>query len=276
MALPWLDFAVRHLRPRWVRNALADSFQGFERYALPAVLERPPGARVLVLAPHPDDESIGCGGSIQRLVQAGVPVRVCFLTDGAQGDPALRALAASSAARRSGEAALVGRRRAEARAALTVLGVAQHDFFDAPDGGLGDAVDTLAPKLAAVLDDWRPDTVLLPFLTDRHPDHHAASHCLAAAVQRTGEARAPDTCLGFELWSPILANVVVDIGCCLDIKRRAIACHASQLKDVDYWQAVEGLNRYRAVSALLPGGHAEAFHQSGWAAYRRLLARSRV
>ena len=273
MASPWLDFAVRHLRPRWVRNALADTFTEFERYALPAVLERPPGARVLVLAPHPDDESIGCGGSIHGLVQAGVPVRVCFLTDGAQGDPALRALAAGSAVRRSGEAALAQRRRAEA---LAVLGVKHHDFFGAPDGALGDAVQALAPKLAAVLDDWRPDTVMLPFFTDRHSDHHAASHCLAAAVQRAGEARAPHTCLGFELWSPILANVVVDIGSCLDTKRRAIACHASQLKDVDYWQAVEGLNRYRALSALLPGGHAEAFHQCGWAAYRRLLERSRV
>jgi LmbE family N-acetylglucosaminyl deacetylase len=109
----------------------------------------------------------------------------------------------------------------------------------------------------------RPDVVLLPFLTDRHADHFATSRCFMAAVDAIA---APWTetieCLGYEVWSPIYANLSIDISACFETKRRAIACHASQLAHDDLLAGIEGLNRFRAVSGLVGGSHAEAYFRA--------------
>src|SRR3990170_3703757 len=63
-----------------------------ETQLVPPPLDRPPGSRILVLAPHMDDEALGCGGSLHRHVLAGESVTVAYLTDGRKGDPALNAL----------------------------------------------------------------------------------------------------------------------------------------------------------------------------------------
>ena len=127
------------------------------------------------------------------------------------------------------------------------------------------------PRTRSAPDAFRPDVVLLPFLTDRHADHFAANRCLMNAAQRLGPGWIDGIeCLGCEIWSPIYANLTIDISAWIDAKRRAVACHASQLRDADYWAGVEGLNRYRAVSALTGGTHAEAFFRAPLETYRRL------
>lgn len=264
---------VRTLAPHWTRHALAGQWIEYERYAPVEAVREPPGRRVLVLAPHPDDESIGCGGAIALYRARNVPVHVAFLTDGRIGDPAIRDLPAASAERRTAEHHLAQQRQAEALQALQVLGVTGWDFFGAPDGGLIEAVDTVVGRLADLLRRYAPDTVLLPFLTDRHPDHFAANRCLLMAGAIAGDAATSHIdCLGYEIWSPIYANLVVDIGAVFEIKRRAIACHASQLAKVDLLAGVEGLNCYRAVSSLSHARLAEAYFRANWAAYRRLHA----
>lgn len=252
-------------------NALHSAVVDLERYAPPRSLERPPGDRLLVLAPHPDDESIGCGGSLCKCADAGVPVHVVVLTDGSQGDPRLRDLAPDDPARRLGESRLVERRRSETEAALRVLGIDRVTFLGLPDGALREHAGEAAGHLAAILDDWRPDTVLLPFVTDRHADHFAANLCLMQAVERC-QGAWPERleCLGYEVWSPIYANLVVDVSRVMERKRRAIRCHASQIEVLDYLAGIEGLNRYRAVSGLVDGDHAEAFFAAPLPVYRRL------
>ena len=259
------------LFPRWIRNALESSIIELERFHRPATLELPPGQRVLVLAPHPDDECIGCGGTVRKYVEAGAQVGIAVLTDGRDGDPTVRTLGPDDPERTRREDALARRRETEAAAALGILGVEQRWFLRAKDGRLRDEVTDVVPRLAEILTDWRPETVLLPFLTDRHADHFAANRCLLEAVDRVDAAWAESlNCLGYETWSPIYANVYVDITATMDCKRRALSCHASQLEFTDFLSGVEGLNRFRAVSGLTAGSYAEAFFLTPLPNYRRL------
>jgi LmbE family N-acetylglucosaminyl deacetylase len=259
------------MSPRWVRNALHLAMLDIERFNGAHVVDLPPGARVLVLAPHPDDESIGCGGLMRKYVTNGVSVKVVVMTDGRLGDPELRRMAPRDPARLSDEEALVARRIDEFQNALGVLGVEEWECLGFPDGELRTHVGATAGRLSCIMDAWRPDTVLLPFLTDRHEDHFATNSCLIAAAAL---AKAPWPkqlfCLGYEIWSPIYANLHVDIGAVMDIKRQAIRCHASQLRHDDYLGGIEGLNRYRAVSSLAPSAYAEAYFAAPLPVYQDL------
>ncbi len=268
---------VRHLAPHWVKNRLNRALVDLERFHPCVTVSVPPGRRPLILAPHPDDESIACGGTIGHYVRAGAAVRVVFLTDGRLGDPVLHRLPRDSPERHRREDTLAVRRQDEARAALSVLGVSQFDFLAARDGELSEAVGEVGAKLATIMAQAQPDVVLLPFITDRHPDHFAANRCLMDAVQRLGAGSEDGIeCLGYELWSPLYANLLVDISPCMDLKRRAVACHASQLKSDDYMDGIEGLNRYRAVAGQVQGKYAEAYFRAPLATYRRLYQESLV
>src|SRR5213592_3128523 len=100
------------------------------------------GERLLVLAPHPDDEVIGCGGLVALHLREGREVRVVVATDGAEaGDTA--------------------RREAESRAALASLGGASIEFLRFPDRRLADAGD-LPDRLDVILRDFKPDLIAVP------------------------------------------------------------------------------------------------------------------
>lgn len=264
--------AYRFLFPRWIKNPLERSIVELERFYKPTTVELPPGRRVLVLAPHPDDECVGCGGTVRKYVESDARVRVVMLTDGRDGDSAVRALARGDPERERREAELVVLRKAEAAAALDVLGVEKGYFLDGRDGELRQHVSPIATRLAAILSEWRPDTVLLPFLTDRHTDHFATNRCLIEAVGQLDPAWAESlNCLGYETWSPIYANVYVDISPTMEIKLRALKCHASQMRFTDFLAGIEGLNRFRAVTGLTGGTYAEAFFLAPLPTYRRLF-----
>lgn len=266
-----------YLFPRWAKNALQRSVVELERFHSPDSVSIPPGRRALVLAPHPDDESIGCGGTVRKYVESGAHVCVAVLTDGRDGDPSVRSLPRNDPQRQRREQDLVQKRKAEALAALNVLGVEEFRFFDGPDGALGKHTELIAGRLAALLSDWRPDVVLLPFLTDRHADHFATNRCLLDAVGRLDAGwTASLNCMGYETWSPIYANLYVDVSTAMEHKRKAVRCHESQLRHVDFLAGIEGLNRFRAVSGLTRGAYAEAFFLAPLATYRALYHKLRL
>lgn len=218
----------------------------------------PPGERILILAPHADDETLGCGGSIKKYIDSGKHVEVVILTDGRLGDPDIRATR-SARSRAEREHALIALRQQETRDAMDTLGVNALTFLAAADGRLASADGIFIESLLRRFDLVRPDIVFVPFFLDRHPDHQAATACLDAVYQRLG--RAQDVTLAaYEIWSPLAANTLVDISSVADFKWQAIAAYQSQLKDVDYLSATKGLNRFRAIAGLLPGSvYAEAF-----------------
>ena len=119
-------------------------------------------ASVLVLAPHFDDEVLGCGGLLAQLAAAGAVVRVLFLSDGGGGR---EAIADREAYRRQ--------RRQEALAAAAVLGLAGCDYLDLPDGALDQVLDQAAAGLRRALLSQRPELLLCPSPLEVTADHRA-------------------------------------------------------------------------------------------------------
>ncbi len=143
-----------------------------------------PKDRILVIAPHPDDESIATGGLLLRARQAGAEVRVIFCTSGDNNPWPQRAIEKRVFISASARLRWAARRRDEARAALRfLLGTdAAAVFLNLPDQGVTrvllrggeQAIATLRAEFAAL----RPTIVVLPSEDDAHPDH-SALHVLA-------------------------------------------------------------------------------------------------
>ena len=196
-------------------------------------------ARLMVLAPHPDDEVFGCGGLLALAAAQAVPVQVIVLSDGAAG----------------GDAA---EREQECRAAAQALGYCRQQgdlqFWRLPDRAVvPDAA--LVQRLALAMRHGRVDWVLAPSPFEIHPDHRAV--CLAAIEAcRIAPAR-----LGFyEVGQALMPNCLVDISAVLARKQRAMQCFASQLALQDYGEHITALNRYRAYTLGPAVSHAEAYH----------------
>lgn len=212
-------------------------------YKRSALVWEPGAERVLVLAPHMDDETIGCGGTIARHRAQGAEVCVVFLTDGRLGSSALTSLAGASRLQRTME--LIQVRKNEAVKALGELGVHDHVFLDAEDGSLCAGAATVSMALRDILVQRRPDLVYLPFFLEQHPDHWAVSPILLDAVRDTG---LTFQCMLYEVWTPLFPNCLVRIDETLDAKKKALAHYTSQLNDADYIHFSLGLAAYRACA----------------------------
>lgn len=206
----------------------------------------PPGGRVLVLAPHPDDEILGCGGAVIAHRRRGDPVKVLFAADGGRGGVG-----------RARPPGLAARRRREARAAARILGVRELEFWDYPDGGLFAARD-LTGRLAALLERERPDVVYRPGAEDSHPDHRALARAFSAALGRVRPALLD---CRYEVWSCPRPTALLDISRDFARKERAMRAYRSQLASADLLR----LSRLRAAArGLLLGGarYAEGYRIS--------------
>jgi N-acetylglucosamine malate deacetylase 1 len=218
-----------------------------------ALVGDPGGGRVLVLAPHMDDEVIGCGGAICKHVRKGAEVTVVFVTDGKHGNKDLSKLVDED--RRKQEVEVARTRRRESEKAIPILGVQRVIYWDAEEFTLTASKD-LPAKLADLLATVQPDLVYLPFFLEEHPDHRAISWVLAEAVDH--RAFRFD-CLGYEVWTPLFPNYFVDISDVIQIKAKALQEYPSQLADTNYIHTVFGLNAFRSAVLLHSKGYAEAF-----------------
>ena len=173
---------------------------------------------ILVFGPHPDDIEIGLGGTVAMHAARGDRVGLCDLTAGEMGSNGT-----------------VEERMAEAESARGVLGAAWRVNLRWPDRAIGGDAGQ-EPAAAALVRAARPRTVALPYWSDRHPDHVAASRVLAEAVFSAGLRRYD--CAG-EVWKPEWVcyyfindsrppSFVVDVSEHYETKRRALACHRSQ------------------------------------------------
>lgn len=229
---------------RLARTALSRRLERNAHCLEPARLRRP----TLVMAPHPDDETLACGGLVIRLRDLGTPVTIAFLTNGA--------------ASHANEPGLAARRRSEATSAAAALGVAEADlhFLEYPDGGLEHHEVEAAEQISALLGS-DVDQVVLPHPSEPNRDHAATHRIGRTAADRV--ARSIDS-LQFGVWvwdqwpwtNPLapprsrhgrrqmietmwrgragFANsgefrTSVDVADVLDRKRAALECHASQV-----------------------------------------------
>jgi LmbE family N-acetylglucosaminyl deacetylase len=189
---------------------------------------------VLVIAPHPDDESIGCGGALCLHAQRGDRVTAVYLTSGELG---LKHLPRHDA--------WLTRER-EAAQAAKILGIAKLFFLRLADWFVSDAVEKGAAKLRPILKRAKPDLVYLPHEHEWHPDHKAALPILRAAL-KDNRIAAPRL-RAYEVWTPLTAHDHVDdISAVMPRKLRALRAHKSQLQEFDYVRAVSGLNQFRGA-----------------------------
>lgn len=201
------------------------------------VTERLSARRTLVLAPHPDDETLGCGAAIARLRQAQQPVRVVIVTDG-RGSHRSAQMSPDDLARL---------REAEAVQACAVLGVAAADirFLQFADGTLTASAVALAERLAAEFADFAPEQLLYPSGLDGHPDHRALA---AAAEQQLAAGPVAVEGYAYPVWFwnlrawltrpgqllrlPGLWPVKLETAAVIECKRSALGAHRSQFENL--------------------------------------------
>ena len=197
-------------------------------------VEKPGGENILVLAPHPDDEVLGCGGTLYKHSQGGVQITVLYLTTGAQAT----------------EKTLIQERQEEAKRGGKVLGINRFEFWDYPKQSLPASEETVN-KMEEFLSFAHFDLVYLPSFLDNHVDHRVTNEIFVRACERL---KKPPECYAYEVWTPLIPNRFVDITDVIDVKRKAIMFHKSQIKykDKNYSINYFGLNAYRALYVDAP------------------------
>jgi LmbE family N-acetylglucosaminyl deacetylase len=203
---------------------------------------------IVIIAPHPDDEALGCGGLLALLRQAGQPVAAVLVSDGTMSHPNSELF--SAPARRTV-------REAEFRHALTILGADKTEplLLGLPDGrvpaspsepGFTEAV----AQLQEFLERQQAATVLVPWRRDPHPDHRATAQLVQAAL---ADMPHPPRRLEYVVWAweraapddlPTAVDAVqgfrLDVAAALSQKQRAIAAHRSQVAPGVFTDDAEG------------------------------------
>ncbi|MCB1947981.1 PIG-L family deacetylase, partial [Nitrosomonas sp.] len=201
------------------------------------------GSRILVLAPHPDDEVFGCGGAIMRHAERRDFIQVIIVTDGAHGiEPAEKSN-------------YIHQRQQESIAAAAVLGYDKPIFWHYPDRELHYGEKLITDILTAILS-VRANLVYAPSVYEVHPDHRALSMAAIEAVRRSDH---PVHLALYEIGQPIRPNLLLDISNLAERKMEAMHCFPSQNAKQRYDLDIAALNRYRTYTLPAEVTAAEAY-----------------
>lgn len=198
---------------------------------------------VMVLSPHPDDDALGCSGTIKRLVRRGASVDIVYITNGERlyGEP-------------SDEIARV--RIEEAQRASQRLGCRDAIFLGFPDGGLINHKEEVYQRLKMIIEKKRPEVVFSPSLMDYHQDHVAT----AKIALKLLNAMALFRLVFYEIYETIRFNQLIDISQFVHDKKMVIMSYRKSLYDKPevYVHACLGLNAQRSIFTQIKGYY-EAF-----------------
>ena len=213
---------------------------------------------VLVIAAHPDDEVIGCGGTLAKHIESGDQVITLFMTDG-------------ESARTDVKLTQISARQKMAESAATILGTAPPIFLNFPDNKM-DVVPLLeiTQAIEQARKDMCPDVIYTHHLGDLNIDHRiTAQATLTAFRPQPGssvqeiysfEVNSSTEWTANQLHPSFHPNVFVDIKQTWDKKLRALECYESELRQFPHSRstsAIENLNQWRGNSVGL--ATAEAF-----------------
>lgn len=197
--------------------------QRASRALRPEISEGPDSKRIVVIAPHPDDEVIGPGGTLLRAQARGSGITIVFLTD---GEPIAEKAAS---------------RRAEAEQVCDRLGFSSR-FLGLPSGMLSASQEAIG-ALGKTLADLTPDILFLPFMLDDNDDHRAASY-IFASVAETFQLNRGLEIWAYQVYSALPANLLVPLGEFAGRKVEAIRMYESQSEVRDWAHFALGLNAY--------------------------------
>lgn len=220
----------------------------------------PPARRVAAIVAHPDDEVLGCGGTLRRHVLAGDAVSIVILAD---GETSRETLGQTEAA--------IERRSTAAQQAAAILGVANIQMHSLPDNRLdGETLLDIVKIVERHIGEIRPDIVYTHHAGDLNVDHRRVHEAVVTAC-RPQLGHPVETLLFFEIassteWqpplsaSPFLPNWFVDISGTLATKLEALTAYGHEMRDWPHprsYRGVEHLARWRG--AVVGCDAAEAF-----------------
>ena len=213
--------------------------------------------RILVVAPHPDDETLGAGGTIAKYVEQGHEVTVLVVSG--HLPPIYTAEAYDTTVREAGRA-------------FEILGVAASHFLKIPATMIGDEpVHVVNARIGDVVRNVAPHVVLCPY-PDRHVDHRQVFDSVMVATRPVGGARSIEVLAAFETLSEthwnaphiepsFVPNWVVDITGQIEKKLEALRCYGSQVSAYPGPRSIEAckaLAQFRGTQAGFAFG--EGFH----------------
>lgn len=239
--------------------ALASETDYFSHFARVIPVRPPFGKSMLVLAPHQDDETIGCGGALALQVASQHTAAVVLLHDGAGGCEDLGLT----------RQALMELRNEESRKAAAVIGLDPLIFLNFPD--LAQCRAEASEKVRRILLDRKVDAVFVPFVLDAHPDHRITNFILARAL---ADIPWDVRVFGYEVWGLCIPNVIVIIDDVINQKLEMLSCFQYANKALDYVHSTKGLNMFH--SRMLAAGmckYAERFFEVPRQEYIELVSR---
>lgn len=205
------------------------------------------GEKVLVFAPHPDDETVGCGGTIASHCRHGDPVKIIILTNGDKADTR----------NRYSREEYVTVRKTEAQQAGVILGVNDIEFWGYPDRGLRPD-ENLISRISDLLKDYKPTLIYCPSPTEVHPDHRSTSQAVWKTI--LSNKYILNKMAFYELGIPFRPNTLVDITPYIEVKRKALKTYKSQQAENDYYNKILGLNKYRTYTLSPKVAYAEGYY----------------
>lgn len=242
--------------------ALASATDYFAGFVRPVPIKAPFGKSMLVLAPHQDDEAIGCGGALILQLRTGNAASIVLLQDGADGHDELG----------MSRQELTKLRNEESRRAAAAVGVEPPVFLD--HAVLAESLPQASEQVRGIITQRRADAVFVPFVLDAHPDHRCANYILAEALKGIDwNVRV----FGYEVWGLCIPNVLVVIDEAMEDKMRMLACFTWANSAIDYAHSTKGLNMFH--SRMLGAGecrYAERFFELPRKEYIELVERIRA
>ncbi len=233
-------FVMREWRELGDLGRLADAIASTRhtQNLQPLVMDRPMGKRILVVAPHADDEIIGPGGTLIKSLNDGASVHVVYLTDDDTPPGKVRHAEALEVAQKVGYTT---------------------EFLQYPSDDLPVSSEAAA-ILATCINLAKPTTVFIPFISDDHQDHRKASQLLWKA-EADGALKCAPEVWAYQVYSAVIPNIVVDITDVIQEKSAAISgWKNSAMKSRDWAHFSAGLNAYNSrFLANGSGRFAEAF-----------------
>jgi len=200
--------------------------------------------RVMVFAPHPDDELVGCGGSIAKHVSLGNKVTIVYLTSGDAGNIHFK------------KNELANIRENEARKGMQLMGVNNLIFLKNLDGYLEASGENLV-KVVELIREYKPNVIYLPSPDEAHQDHKVTNDLVSKAINKArgswfqeakGEPWTVKTIFAYEVY-PLLKNVnyCEDTSQFMELKLKALQEHKSQLESMAYDDIAKSKDRYRGI-----------------------------
>ncbi len=204
---------------------------------------------IVVFSPHPDDDVIGCGGSIIQHVNKGDHVTIVYLTSG------------EAAPWKGKRSELLRIREQEAADAAGLMGVRDLIFLKEPDSHL-QVTEKNQFEVLRIIHKIQPDCVYVTHNGEAHRDHKAAFQIVTNAIKVAMEEglKKPEI-LCYEVWPPMSKlSLIRDISNEFEQKLEALKKHKSQIAHTNYVDAIEGLNRYRGIMTRR-GNYVECFQK---------------